>query len=252
VTLIGVGLVTLSASLAASGNYAAATANTSFAVNPQTPTLTFAAIPSKTFGYPAFAVSASSASSGAITYSVTSGPATISGAMVTLTGAGTVVLGASQAASGDYAAATASTSFTVNPAVSITTATPLPTGVMNTPYSQALAASGGSGGYSWTTDVAGTNSLATVNLTLSLGGLVSGTPLSAATATFAVTVTDSTNHTATLTFTVKITNALTITTTTLPVATTNALYSQTLKAAGGTGLGYAWTTTGAMLPAAAA
>ena len=245
VTLTGVGLVTLSASQAAFGNYAATTASTSFTVNPETPTLTFTAIPSKTFGDPAFAVSANSASSGAITYSVTSGPATISGATVTLTGAGNVVLGASQAASGDYAAATATTSFTVNPAVSITTPTPLPTGVVNTPYAQMLAASGGSGGYSWTTDVAGTNSLASVNLSLSLGGLVSGTPLSAATATFAATVTDSTNHSATVTFTVKITNALTITTTTLPAATTNTLYSQTLTAAGGTGLGFAWSTTGA-------
>ncbi|MGD0632552.1 MAG: putative Ig domain-containing protein [Terracidiphilus sp.] len=245
VTLTGIGLVTLKASQAASGNYAAATGTTSFTVNAETPTLTFAAIPSKTFGDPSFAVSASSASSGAITYSVTSGPATISGASVTLTGAGTVVLGASQVASGDYAAATATTSFTVNPAVTITTSTPLPTGVVNTPYSQMLGASGGSGGYSWTTDVAGTNSLASVNLTLSMGGLVSGTPLSAATATFAATVTDSTSHSATVTFTVKITNMLTITTTTLPAAYTNALYSQTLTAAGGTGLGFNWTTTGA-------
>ena len=245
VTLTGVGLVTLSASQAAFGSYTAATASTNFTVNAETPTLTFAAIPSKTFGDPSFTVSASSPSSGAITYSVSSGPATISGATLTLTGAGAVVLGASQVANGDYAAATAMTSFTVNPAVSITTASPLPTGVVNTPYSQALAASGGSGGYSWTTDVAGTNSLASVNLTLSQGGVVSGTPLSAATATFAATVTDSTSHSATVTLTVKITNALTITTTTLPAATTNALYSQTLTAAGGTGLGYAWTTTGA-------
>ena len=58
-------------------------------------------------------MSATDASSGAVTYSVTSGPATISGNMVTLTGVGTVVLSASQVANGNYTAATASTSFTV-------------------------------------------------------------------------------------------------------------------------------------------
>jgi hypothetical protein len=62
-------------------------------------------------------VSASSASTGAITYSVSSGPATISGNMVTLTGAGTVVLGATQAATTDYAApAQATASFPVSKA----------------------------------------------------------------------------------------------------------------------------------------
>jgi hypothetical protein len=38
-----------------------------------------------------------------------SGPATISGSTVTLTGSGTVVLSASQVANGNYAAATAAT-----------------------------------------------------------------------------------------------------------------------------------------------
>ena len=66
-------------------------------------------------------MSATSASSGAVSYSVTSGPATISGNMVTLTGVGTVVLGASQAASGSYVASTASISFTVNPATPVVT-----------------------------------------------------------------------------------------------------------------------------------
>jgi hypothetical protein len=48
-----------------------------------------------------------------VTYTVVSGPATIAGNMVTLTGVGTVVLSAGQAASGNYAATTATTSFTV-------------------------------------------------------------------------------------------------------------------------------------------
>ena len=117
VTLTGSGTVVLGASQAASGNYAAATASTTFSVAPATPTLAFTTVPSKIFGAAAFPVSASSASSGAITYSIVSGPATISGSSVTVTGVGTVVLGASQAASGNYLAATANTSFSVTPAI---------------------------------------------------------------------------------------------------------------------------------------
>jgi hypothetical protein len=116
VTLTGVGTVTLSASQAASGNYTTATATTSFTVTaapPVLPTLSFASIASQIYGTEPFQVNATSASSGAVTYAVVSGPATISGSTVTLTGVGTVVLSASQAASGNYAAATATTSFTV-------------------------------------------------------------------------------------------------------------------------------------------
>ncbi|HTU34993.1 MAG TPA: hypothetical protein VMF66_14425 [Candidatus Acidoferrum sp.] len=103
----------LEASQAASGDYTAATATTNFTVAAEVPTLTFATIPAETYGNPPFAVSASSASSGALTYSVVSGPATITGDTVTITGIGPVVLEASQAASGNYTVATATTNFTV-------------------------------------------------------------------------------------------------------------------------------------------
>jgi hypothetical protein len=103
VTLTGVGTVVLQASQAANANYAAATATTSFMVTataPVVPTLSFASIAAQIYGNAPFAVSATSASSGAVTYAVVGGPATISGLTVTLTGVGTVVLSASQAASG--------------------------------------------------------------------------------------------------------------------------------------------------------
>ncbi|MBB5062608.1 hypothetical protein HDF15_000938 [Granulicella mallensis] len=77
------------------------------------PTLIFAPISSQLVGAAPFAVSATSASNGAVTYAVTSGPATIADNVVTVTGTGTVVLAANQAASGNYTAATATTSFTV-------------------------------------------------------------------------------------------------------------------------------------------
>ncbi|WP_446743002.1 hypothetical protein [Silvibacterium acidisoli] len=115
VTLTGAGTVVLSASQAASGSYGATTVTTNFVVAPAVPALSFAPIAAQTDGAAPFTVSATSVSSGAITYSVVSGPATISGATVTLAGAGTVVLNAVQAASGNYASATATTSFTVAP-----------------------------------------------------------------------------------------------------------------------------------------
>jgi trimeric autotransporter adhesin len=80
---------------------------------PTVPTLTFAPIPNQVEGAAPFAVSATSASTGTVTYAVMSGPATIAGNIVTLTGAGTVVLTASQAASGNFTTATATASFMV-------------------------------------------------------------------------------------------------------------------------------------------
>ena len=117
---------------------------------------------------------------------------------------------------------------------------------MGTAYSQTLAATGGSGGYGWATNPAGTASLATVNLALSPAGLVSGTPTQNGSATFTATVTDSATHTASVTFTVTVSNVLTVTTSnsSLLPAYTGQAYSQQLAAAGGTGTGYAWTTTG--------
>ena len=107
-------------------------------------------------------------------------------------------------------------------------------------YSQQLAATGGTGAgtYTWSTDAAGTSSLAAVGLSLSSAGLVSGASPSLGTANFTATVTDSASHTASVAFTVTINNLLTITTTTLPAATTGTPYSQTLSAAGGSGTGY--------------
>jgi len=76
------------------------------------PTITFT-VPNHTYGDAPFTVSATSNSSGAITYSVVSGPATISSSTVTLTGAGSVVLQASQVAAGNYSAGTQTATVTV-------------------------------------------------------------------------------------------------------------------------------------------
>jgi uncharacterized repeat protein (TIGR02543 family) len=120
VTLTGAGTVTLAAKQAGNTNYNAATeVTTSFEVSKGAQTIgTFASIGSKTFGDAPFAVTAPSASSSLpVTLSVKSGPATISGNIVTITGAGTVVLAANQAGNANYNAASEVTmSFTVSKA----------------------------------------------------------------------------------------------------------------------------------------
>jgi hypothetical protein len=118
VTLTGAGAVTIAANQAGNANYNAATeVTTSFTVSKGAQTIgAFTSIGNKTFGDAAFAVTPPAASSSLpVTLSVKSGPATISGDTVTLSGTGTVVLAANQAGSANYNAATeVTTSFMVS------------------------------------------------------------------------------------------------------------------------------------------
>ncbi|MEY2879840.1 MAG: hypothetical protein RLZZ15_2220 [Verrucomicrobiota bacterium] len=105
-TLTGAGTVTIRASLGASANYNAATeADQTFAVDRANQTLTFGPLVNRTFGDPPFPISATASSGLAPSYSVASGPATIAGNVVTLTGAGNVTLRVSQTGNGNYSAA---------------------------------------------------------------------------------------------------------------------------------------------------
>ena len=90
-------------------------------------TITFPAIANHVVGDVAFALSATASSGLAVAYSVVSGPATLSGSSVTVTGAGTVVLQASQAGNTTYAAATAVTqsfAVTLQPVVTLASVSP--------------------------------------------------------------------------------------------------------------------------------
>jgi hypothetical protein len=87
-------------------------------VSPGNDTLAFAAGTSSathTYGQAPFALSASSVSTGAITYSVVSGPATVNATsgLVTFSGAGSVVVQASQVATANYVATTVQATLTV-------------------------------------------------------------------------------------------------------------------------------------------
>jgi len=105
--------------------------------------------------------------------------------------------------------ATASFSITVQAGVSITTSTSLADGYPGTAYaSVTLAASGGTGTYaSW----AVTGGALPAGLTLSSGGVLSGTPTTEGSYSFTVKVTDTASNTASATFSLTVESTLTIT-----------------------------------------
>jgi CSLREA domain-containing protein len=114
VNLVSAGICGIQATQAGNATFAAATpVSTSFTVTMAAPTIGFT-VPNQSYGASALSMSASSNSTGVFTYTVTSGPATVSGSMLTLTGIGTVTLQASEAADGNYTAGTQTASFTVS------------------------------------------------------------------------------------------------------------------------------------------
>lgn len=127
-------------------------------------------------------------------------PAQANGSTVNFTIAATGTGGAGTTTS-------STTSYTVAPTPTITTASPLPNGSTTGSYSQTFAATGGSGtGYVWSLF---SGSLPN-GITLSSGGVLSGTPTQAGNFNFTIEVTDSANRSATKAF------AVTITTVTAP------------------------------------
>ncbi len=84
-------------------------------VNKLAQSITFAGPSNQGFGFATLTLSATASSGLAPTFALVSGPATLSGATLTLTGIGTVTVRAEQAGNSTYAAATAVTrSFTVS------------------------------------------------------------------------------------------------------------------------------------------
>ena len=84
-------------------------------LSPQT--VTFDAIANKTYGNAPFTVSATASSNLPVTFSVVSGPASVNGNTVTITGAGQVTLRATQLGDDTYDSASADQTFTVAPAL---------------------------------------------------------------------------------------------------------------------------------------
>jgi hypothetical protein len=202
---------------------------------------------------------------GAITYSVNSGSLPqglqIVGNQVTGTptaptaGAGNIVtfLATDSATPTPATAVSPSVTFIVESVLTITTPNSLPTATPNTAYNQSLAASGGTGsGYTWTvtSGATGANSLASLNLSVSSAGVVSGTPTTTGTANFTIQVKDSSNNTVSASLSVSTSATLALPApnpSSLGTAGITLSYIGAVNATGGIA-GYTWTVNGTSVP----
>ena len=153
--------------------------------------------------------------------------------------------------------ATDANAFTGSQAYSLTIAaatiaiapTTLPDGTRNVAYSQTITASGGTAPYTY----ARTAGAVPTGLTLASNGTLSGTPTAVGSYSFTVTATDSSTgsgpYIATQNYTVAIAApTVALAPPTLPNATRNVAYSQTITASGGAAP-YSYAVTAGALPA---
>jgi hypothetical protein len=125
----------------------------------------------------------------------------------------------------------------------ITSAIPLAPASLTLPYSYQLSATGGRGGFTWSL-ASGTLPL---GLTLSAGGLISGTPTRATSYSFVVKVTSG-GGSVTKALSMTVTAPVKVTTLALTGATVGVPYSLSVAASGGT-RSYIWEIAEGTLPA---
>lgn len=136
-------------------------------------------------------------------------------------------------------------SISIYAGLTITT-TSLPNGTVNSSYSATLASAGGTGTVTWSVSQGNLPA----GLTMSSGGVISGTPTASALSNFTVSATDSSSppQTKTQALSIMISPVLSITTTSLPAGTVGTAYSQNIQTSGGT-LPISWSVTSGSLPA---
>lgn len=191
---------------------------------------------------------------GTLTWSITAGvpPSgiTIDGGTGILAGTPTSVGTFSftvQITDGGSNTATKVFSLTINAVPTISTASPLPGGLVNVAYSATIQGANGTAPYAWSIQT-GTGALCSgLNLNAATGA-ISGTPTQGQTCNFTVILTDAAGATATKAFALTITPGCTLpvitTASPLPSGTIGTAYSQTLACNNGP---CTWTATG--LPA---
>ncbi len=106
------GAHTIAVTAAADVNYKAAAGSGSLTIAVTSANISFT-VGNHAYGDTAVTLAATSNSTGAFTYSVVSGPATVSGTTLTITGVGPIVLQASQAADPNFSASSKQASFTI-------------------------------------------------------------------------------------------------------------------------------------------
>jgi uncharacterized protein (TIGR03437 family) len=249
VTLVSTGNCVITALQTGSANYmGAAPVTQSFTVTLPSQTISFTGPGSTPFS--AGTVNLNATASSGLTVSFTSNNTavcTVSSNVVTLHTSGTCSITASQSGSGNYApAAPVTVTFSVTAApLTIITAT-LPDAAVGQSYGPVtIAATGGSGSYTWY--LTGGPPGVTIS---SLGVVGSASPLtSAAAGSFpAVTVTVADTKLAIFTsstFSISVFQPLSVTTPSLPNGTVGMTYGPvTMKASGGSG-NYSWSVVGA-------
>jgi hypothetical protein len=139
-----------------------------------------------------------------------------------------------------YTLVVSSGSLTVSPGS-------LPNGVPSSPYGVTLAASGGSGSYTYAVTAGSLPGWLTLN---SSSGLLSGTPSASGTSSFTVTATDSKNASlkGSMSYTLVVSSgSLAVSPGSLPNGVPSVPYSVTLAASGGSG-SYTYAVTAGSLP----
>ena len=120
----------------------------------------------------------------------------------------------------------------------------LPNATAGAAYSQSLSASGGTAPYSYAVTAGATPN----GLTLTAGGVLSGTATATGTFNFSVTVTDAASATATRSYAITVAAPrITLAPPTLPGATVGTAYSQTVSATGGAAP-YTYAITSGVIP----
>ena len=142
--------------------------------------------------------------------------------------------------------------LSVNPAITFSP-TSLPSGTVNTAYSQTITATGSSGALSVNYNVTSGTIPAGMNFSINANQLIiTGTPTTNGTLTFTLTATDSNNNQATRNYTLTVNAAgvnITFSPTSVPDGTVNSAYNQAITASGGTGtLTVAYNITSGGIP----
>lgn len=134
--------------------------------------------------------------------------------------------------------------LTIVAALAITSGQTLSAGEVQVAYSKQLQATGGKAAYVWSV---ASGSLPQ-GLSLNSSGLISGTPTSAGTANFTVSVRDSLSGSSASSTALAILPSLAIATSSLPGASVSTSYGATLAASGGQ-VPYSWSQLSGTLPA---
>ena len=218
------------------GTHLTATANLSITVNPGL-AITTTSLP---VGFLNTAYSTTVTATGGTspyTFTATGLPAGLSisagGAITgspTTGGTTTAAITVTDSTPGTHLTKTANLSITINAGLAIIT-TSLSSGVVAVPYNATVTAGGGTTPYTFTATGL------PAGLSISTGGVITGSPTTAGTVTAAITVTDSTTGTHltnTANLSITINPPLTISSTSLSAGTVNSPYNANVTATGGT------------------